>query len=77
MSHHYDVLLDVRHEDSPIPTIRAKEVLDGLDSGKILKVITSKESTVKNIRTLVANNPFHLIEQKKNHEGFVFFIQKQ
>jgi len=77
MSHHYDILLDVRHEDSPIPTIRAKEVLDGLDSGKILKVITSKESTVKNIRTLVANNPFHLIEHKKDHEGFMFFIQKQ
>lgn len=77
MSDHYDVLLDVRHEDSPVPTIRAKEVLDGLASGKILKVITSKEGTVKNIHTLVANNPFHLIEYKKNHEGFVFFIQKQ
>jgi TusA-related sulfurtransferase len=77
MSHHYDVLLDVRHEDSPVPTIRTKEVLDGLASGKILKVITSKESTVKNIRTLVANNPFHLIEHTINDEGFVFFIQKQ
>jgi TusA-related sulfurtransferase len=77
MSHHYDELLDVRHEDSPIPTIRAKEILDELASGKILKVITSKESTIKNIRTLVANNPFDLIEHNKNHEGFVFFIQKQ
>lgn len=76
MSHHYDLLLDVRHEDSPIPTIRAKELLDELASGQILKVITSKESTVKNIRTLVANNPFHLIEHNKDHEGFVFFIQK-
>jgi TusA-related sulfurtransferase len=77
MSRHYDVLLDVRHEDSPIPTIRAKEVLDELATGEILKVITSKESTVKNIRTLVANNPFHLVEHSKNDEGFVFFIQKQ
>lgn len=77
MSHHYDLLLDVRHEDSPIPTIRAKEVLDQLASGQILKVITSKESTVKNIRTLVANNPFDLIEHNKNQEGFVFFILKK
>lgn len=76
MSHHYDELLDVRHEDSPIPTIRAKEVLDGLASGHTLKVITSKESTIKNIRTLVANNPFHLIEHHKDEEGFVFFIEK-
>jgi len=76
MSHHYDILLDVRHEDSPIPTIRAKEVLDGLASGEVLKVITSKESTVKNIRTLIANNPFDLVEHNKDHEGFVFLIKK-
>jgi len=72
----YSVLLDVRHEESPVPTIRAKEVLDTLAPGDILKVITSKESTVKNIRTLVANNPFSLIQELKNDEGFVFFILK-
>jgi tRNA 2-thiouridine synthesizing protein A len=76
MNHHYDVLLDVRHEDSPTPTIRTKEVLDGLASGEILKVITSKESTIKNIRTLVANNPYHLVDHSKSDEGFVFIIQK-
>ena len=76
MSHHYNVLLDVRHEDSPVPTIRAKEVMDDLTSGQILKVITSKESTVKIIRTLIANNPFDLVEHNKDHEGFVFLIKK-
>ena len=77
MSRHYDVLLDVRNDDNPIPTICPKEVLDDLTSGQFLKVITSKESTIKNIRTLIANNPFHLIEHSKNDEGFVFYIQKQ
>lgn len=77
MNKDYDVLLDVRDEESPVPTIRTKEILDGLAPGKILKVITSKESTVKNIRTLVANNSFHLIEYTINDEGFVFLIQKQ
>lgn len=76
MNHHYDVLLDVRHEDSPIPTIRAKEILDSLASGKVLKVMTSKESTVKNLRTLIANNPFNLIEHNKSNEDFIFFIEK-
>lgn len=76
MSQHYHVLLDMRHEDSPIPTIRAKEVLDTIAQGEILKVITSKESTVKNIKTLVANNPFNLVDHGKSDEGFVFFIEK-
>ncbi|PPC82908.1 MAG: SirA family protein [Methylotenera sp.] len=72
----FDTILDVRHEDSPIPTIRTKETLDTLPLGTILKVITSKESTVSNIRTLIANNPFTLLNELKNEEGFVFFIQK-
>lgn len=72
----YTVLLDVRYEDSPIPTIRAKEVLDRINSGDILKVITSKESTIKNLKTMVANNPFSLLQHSKSEEGFIFFIQK-
>lgn len=77
MSLHYDELLDLRHEDSPIPTIRAKEVLDNMQPGQIVKVMTSKESTVKNIKTLVTNNPFNLVDHGKTEEGFVFYIEKQ
>lgn len=72
----FDTILDVRHEDSPVPTIRTKEVLDTLSLGSILKVITSKESTVSNIRTLVSSHSFTLLKELKNEEGFVFFIQK-
>jgi len=76
MTINFNSVLDVRNEDSPIPTIRTKEALDALPSGDILKVITSKESTISNIRTLVANNQFTLLQELKNEEGFVFLIQK-
>ncbi len=76
MTMNFDTVLDVRHEDSPIPTIRTKEALDALPLGNILKVITSKESSVRNIRTLVANNPFTLLQELKTAEDYIFFIQK-
>lgn len=76
MTINHDAVLDVRHEDSPIPTIKTKEVLDSLSAGDVLKVITSKESTVKNIRTLVANNSYTLLKESKNEEGFIFLIEK-
>ncbi|MDO9282392.1 MAG: sulfurtransferase TusA family protein [Methylotenera sp.] len=72
----FNVMLDVTSDESPVPTIRTKETLDTLTSGQVLKVVTSKESTIKNIRTLVANNPFELLDNMKNEEGFVFFIKK-
>ncbi len=72
----FNVMLDVTSDESPVPTIRTKETLDTLTSGQVLKVVASKESTIKNIRTLVANNPFELLDNMKNEEGFVFFIKK-
>lgn len=72
----FNVMLDATGDESPLPTIRTKAALDALASGHVLKVVTSKESTVKNIRTLVANNPFELLDNRKNKEGFVFFIKK-
>lgn len=72
----FNVILDVTSDESPVPTIRTKETLDTLTSGQVLKVVTSKESTIKNIRTLVANSPFELLDNIKNEEGFVFFIKK-
>lgn len=72
----YDIELDVRHEESPIPTIRTKETLDTLTTGGILKVLTSKESTVQNIRTLVKNQAFELLLHVKVEDSYVFFIKK-
>ncbi|HQO16310.1 MAG TPA: sulfurtransferase TusA family protein [Methylotenera sp.] len=72
----YDIELDVRHEDSPIPTIRTKETLDTMVSGSILKVVTGIESTVKNIRTLVANNPYELVNYSSASNLYTFIIKK-
>lgn len=72
----FDAVLDATLDESPVPTIRTKEMLDTLSAGEILKVITRTAFTVKNIKTLVENNPFELLEQTESEEGFVFFIKK-
>ncbi len=72
----YSVELDVTQADCPVPTIKTKEILDGMTCNEILKVITSKEGTIKNIRTLVRQHNYVLIHETKTVEGFVFYIQK-
>lgn len=76
METHYDMLLDATDEDCPMPTILTKNALDTLSAGQVLKLIASKEGTIKNIRTLVANNPYTLLSEAKSEEGIVFFIRK-
>jgi tRNA 2-thiouridine synthesizing protein A len=76
MEKRYDVLLDVRNQDSPIPMIRTKETLNLLSSGDVLKVMTNRESAVKNINTMIASNAFLLMEQTKEAQDYVLYIQK-
>lgn len=72
----YNVLLDATQDDCPVPVIRTKEMLDEMDVGAVLKVITSKEGTVRNIRTFVNNNHCELMHEIKLVEGFHFYIRK-
>lgn len=72
----YDIVLDATQEDCPIPTILTKNTLDTMLAGQILKLITSKEGTVRNVRTFVANNPCELVSESTTEEGFVFLIKK-
>lgn len=76
MSTTYNLMLDVTQDDCPIPTIKTKEVLDTLVPGDVLKVITSKEGTISNLRTLVKNNPYELLKESKSNEQFKFYIKK-
>lgn len=76
MHHEYHVVLDATAHDCPLPTIQTKDTLDTMVSGQILKLITSKEGTVRNIRTFVANNPCELLSEVSTEEGFVFMIKK-
>lgn len=72
----YDVLLDATQDDCPIPTIRTKAMLDEMDVGAILKVVTSKEGTIRNIRTLVDSNSCKLVREIRSTEDFHFYIKK-
>ena len=72
----YDMLVDATEEDCPMPTVHAKNALDTMATGQILKLLSNKEGSIRNIRTLVAYNPYELISETKVNETFVFFIKK-
>lgn len=72
----YNVLLDATEDDCPMPTIHTKNALDNMSTGQVLKLITSKEGTIRNIRTFVANNPCELLSESSTVEGLVFLIRK-
>ncbi|HCI14132.1 MAG: SirA family protein [Gallionellales bacterium RIFCSPLOWO2_02_58_13] len=72
----YDELLDATQDDCPVPTVKTKELLDKMPVGAVLKLVSSKEGTVRNIRTFVRNNPYELLREIKGAESFYFYIRK-
>jgi tRNA 2-thiouridine synthesizing protein A len=72
----HKIYLDATQDDCPLPTIRTKDILDSMGPDEILKLVTRREGTIKNIRTFVRKYPCALISVQKAEEGFVFYIQK-
>lgn len=74
---HYNAAIDLSLEESPIPMIRTKELLDLVSHGSIIKVTVGKESAVKNIKTLVANNnSYDILKISKHQNKHEIFIKK-
>jgi len=72
----YQAQLNLGDVDSPIPMIRTKETLDLLSANDVLKVTVARDSAVKNIKTLIANNTFELLQEGKEADQFVLWIKK-
>lgn len=76
MDFEYDLEVDARGEQPPVPTILCKDVLDRMQVGQVLKLIASYEGTSSNIRMLVSAYALELIQESRTSEGFVFYIRK-
>ncbi len=72
----FDVLIDATEHDCPMPTIQAKDALDAMTTGQVLKLLTSKEGAVRNIKVLVANNAYELITESQQEEVTMLLIKK-
>lgn len=70
------VELDLTHEDSPVPMIKTKETLDQLNHGEVLKVAVDKETAAQNIKTLVTNQTFELLDTTKVNGIYHLVIKK-
>lgn len=72
----YQAQLNLGDVDSPIPMIRTKETLDLLSANDVLKVTVERDSAVQNIKTLIANNTFELLQESKEAGQYVLWIKK-
>lgn len=71
-----DVTLDTSGTLCPVPVIRARQALDKMLDGQVLKIIASDPGSQADIPSLARSGPYTLLEAMREGKKFVFFVNK-
>jgi len=72
----FDKELDASGLNCPLPILRAKKALAGLESGQILHIIATDPGSVKDFEAFSNQTGNELIESKEIGGKFTFLIKK-
>ena len=71
-----DQLLDCKGLNCPLPVLKTKKVLDGMERGEILKMVATDPGSVKDIQGWTARTNNRLLESNSNGVVYAFYILK-
>jgi tRNA 2-thiouridine synthesizing protein A len=72
----FDEELDASGLNCPLPILRAKKALGGLESGKILHIIATDPGSVKDFEAFSKQTGNELMESTEEAGKFHFLIKK-
>jgi tRNA 2-thiouridine synthesizing protein A len=72
----FDQELDASGLNCPLPILRAKKTLNGMDAGQILHIIATDPGSVKDFDAFSKQTGNELLESKEDGGKFHFLIKK-
>ena len=72
----FDQELDASGLNCPLPILRAKKALAGMDTGKVLHIIATDPGSVKDFEAFARQTGNQLMESKEEGGKFLFLIKK-
>ena len=72
----FDQELDASGLNCPLPILRAKKALAGLEAGQVLHIIATDPGAVKDFEAFAKQTGNTLLESKEDGGKFVFLMQK-
>lgn len=68
--------LDTRGLNCPLPIVKTRKILNGLQSGDTLRVIASDPGSVKDMDAFCQQTGHRLLDSQHANNEFVFVLQK-
>ena len=72
----YDEELDASGLNCPLPILRAKKALAGLDAGKVLRIVATDPGSVKDFEAFAKQTGNELMESTEEDGQFCFLMKK-
>lgn len=72
----FDHELDASGLNCPLPILRAKKSLAEMERGKVLKIISTDQGSVKDFEAFAKQTHNQLLSSSEQGGKFMFFIQK-
>jgi tRNA 2-thiouridine synthesizing protein A len=73
----FDQELDASGLNCPLPILRAKKTLNGMESGKVLKIIATDPGSVKDFEAFANQTGNELLESSEEGGKYIFLLKKK
>ncbi|MEO8546512.1 MAG: sulfurtransferase TusA family protein [Betaproteobacteria bacterium] len=72
-----DIEVDARGLNCPLPILKAKKALSGLESGQTVRVISTDAGSVRDFQAFARQTGNELIEQKTEGAEFIHLMRRR
>jgi tRNA 2-thiouridine synthesizing protein A len=72
----FDVEVDARGLMCPLPLLRLKKALQALESGKVVRLLTTDPAAVLDVGVFIEQANHSLIDRQQDAGGLCFMIRK-
>lgn len=73
----FDKELDARGLNCPLPILRAKKALTGMQSGQVLKVVATDPGAVKDFQSFAKQTGNALLQHSEANREFTLYVQRK
>ena len=71
-----DSLMDCSGMNCPLPILKTKKAIDGMNSGEILKMISTDPGSINDVNAFTKRTGHELLESIAEDGDYTFFIRK-
>ncbi len=73
----FDKDLDARGLNCPLPILRAKKALADMQSGQVLRIVSTDPGSVKDFAAFAKQTGNELLSSSENNKDFEFFLKRK